>query len=53
MLSKSEQVDIQQYSVRRLAEQIGISNSQVSLLLNHLLEIGLEGSVHETEIKAR
>ncbi|MFZ3193813.1 MAG: helix-turn-helix domain-containing protein, partial [Moraxellaceae bacterium] len=38
---KSEHVDVQQYGVRRLAEQTGISKSQVSLLLNHLLEIGL------------
>ncbi len=38
---KSEQVDVQQYSVRRLAEQTGISKSQVSVLLNHLLDIGL------------
>ena len=38
---QSEHVDVQQYGVRRLAEQTGISKSQVSLLLNHLLEIGL------------
>jgi DNA-binding IclR family transcriptional regulator len=47
---KSEQVDVQQYGVRRLAEQTGISKSQVSLLLNHLLEIVAVAIKHDAAL---